>query len=47
MRAGYDTAALEDVNVAVGSLGGDQLAIHSGNSITIDTDAAGYGWFRR
>ena len=31
--------------MSVGSLGGDQLAVHSGNSITIDTDAAGYGWF--
>ena len=43
--AGFDAAVLEDVNVAVGSLGGDQLATRSGNSITIDTDAAGYGWF--
>ena len=43
--AGYDTAALEDVDVAVGSLGGDQLATRSGNHITVDTDAAGYGWF--
>ena len=43
--AGFDTAVLEDADVAVGSLGGDQLAARFGNHITIDTDAAGYGWF--
>ena len=43
--AEFDTAVLEDVDIAVGSLSGSQLAIHSGNHITIDIDAAGYGWF--
>ena len=43
--AGFDTAVLDDVDVSVGSLGGAQLATRSGNNITIDVDAAGYGWF--
>ncbi len=42
---GFDTAALDNVDVTIGSLGGDQLAVHTGGGITIDADAAGYGWF--
>ncbi|MGD8477073.1 MAG: matrixin family metalloprotease, partial [Burkholderiales bacterium] len=38
-------AALGDVKVTVSDLDGTTLAISEGNTITIDSDAAGHGWY--
>lgn len=39
------TASLDDINVQIADLGGETLGQASGNTIVIDDDAAGYGWF--
>jgi len=33
------------VQVAIGDLSGDALGFTEGNTVTLDVDAAGYGWF--
>lgn len=43
--AGYDTSALGRINIRVLDLGGDTLARASGNTIWLDDNAAGWGWF--
>jgi hypothetical protein len=44
-KAGYDVKSLRDVQIVVADLGGNVLAQTSGNTIYIDDDAAGAGWF--
>ncbi|MEK6233928.1 MAG: hypothetical protein N2C14_04385, partial [Planctomycetales bacterium] len=47
-NAGYadaDLAALRDLNVAVTDLEGATLGLASGDTIFLDVDAAGHGWF--
>ena len=43
--AGIDTALVRDVNVRVANLGGASLGMASGNTIWLDDNAAGWGWF--
>jgi hypothetical protein len=45
--AGFDTASLSNVRVVVADLSGDLLGLASAasNTIWLDADAAGYGWF--
>jgi hypothetical protein len=43
--AGYDTSGLGNIQVEVANLGGRTLGLASGNTITLDDDAAGWGWF--
>ena len=38
-------AKLQNANVSLASLPSAELGLEYGNSIVIDTDAAGYGWF--
>jgi hypothetical protein len=38
-------AALADLQISVGDLGGLALGVTHGNVITIDADAAGHGWY--
>ena len=44
-RAGVSKNQLEQVTVRVGDLPGSRLAEAFANTITIDVDAAGHGWF--
>jgi WD40 repeat protein len=44
-EAGVDPARLAGVQVQVTDLGGTTLGLQSGNSILIDDNAAGWGWF--
>jgi|GEM_PF-3578811 len=43
--AGVDTTALGNVQVQIVNLGGATLGMASGNTITLDDNAAGWGWF--
>jgi hypothetical protein len=43
--AGVDTTALGNVQVQIVNLGGTTLGMASGNTITLDDNAAGWGWF--
>ena len=43
--AGVNTAALSGLNVQVKNLGGTTLGLASGNTIWLDDNAAGWGWF--
>jgi hypothetical protein len=43
--AGFDTSALSSLNLQIANLGGSILGLASGNTIWIDDDAAGWGWF--
>jgi hypothetical protein len=43
--SGEAIAALDDVDISVVDLGGSTLGLTLGNSIFLDDDAAGYGWF--
>ncbi len=43
--AGVNTAALSGLNVQVRKLGGTTLGLASGNTIWLDDNAAGWGWF--
>ena len=42
---GVDTSALSGVKVQVRNLGGTTLGLASGNTIWLDDNAAGWGWF--
>jgi hypothetical protein len=44
-RAGADTSSLGNVQIQIANLGGMTLGLASGNIITLDDDAAGWGWF--
>lgn len=46
-RRGLDTRALGGVRLRVADLGDDRLAQASGSTITLDDDAAGWGWSHR
>jgi hypothetical protein len=43
--AGADTAALGPIDVRVTDLGGSTLGLASSHTITLDDNAAGWGWF--
>ena len=43
--AGMDTSGLGNVQVQVDNLGGTTLGLASGNTIWLDDNAAGWGWF--
>jgi polyvinyl alcohol dehydrogenase (cytochrome) len=43
--AGADMSALADVQIAIADLRGTQLGLASGNTITLDVNAAGWGWY--
>ena len=43
--AGFDTSALGRLTLRVTDLGGNTLAMASGNTIWLDANAAGWGWF--
>ncbi len=43
--AGVDTSGLGDINIQIADLGGATLGLASGNTIRLDDDAAGWGWF--
>ena len=43
--AGVDTGGLSGVDVRIADLGGATLGLASGNTIWLDDDAAGWGWF--
>lgn len=43
--AGADVSLLKSINYTIADLGGNLLGQASGNQITIDTNAAGYGWY--
>ena len=43
--AGVDTAGLGSIVVHIADLPGDTLGLASGNTIWLDADAAGWGWF--
>jgi hypothetical protein len=43
--AGGDTSSLGGIDVRVASLGGTTLGLALGNTIWLDDDAAGWGWF--
>jgi hypothetical protein len=42
---GADRTRLANLQVTIGDLNGPYLGLASGNTITIDRDAAGWGWF--
>jgi hypothetical protein len=42
---GADTAALGKVDVRIGDLSGNTLGLAQGHTISLDTNAAGWGWF--
>ena len=44
-NAGIETTALQDVLIVVTDLPGTTLGIASGNTIYLDSNAAGWGWF--
>jgi hypothetical protein len=43
--SGAERTLLEGVQVTIGDLNGPQLGLASGMQITLDDDAAGWGWF--
>ena len=43
--SGINTAALKNVNIRIANLGGTTLGFASGNTIWLDDNAAGWGWF--
>jgi hypothetical protein len=43
--AGADVSALKDVTFQIADLPGAELGLASGHTITIDANAAGWGWF--
>ncbi|MFO0903247.1 MAG: proprotein convertase P-domain-containing protein [Pirellulales bacterium] len=43
--AGNDTSALRGVNVQIADLGGTTLGLAAGNTLWLDDNAAGWGWF--
>jgi membrane-associated phospholipid phosphatase len=43
--AGVDTSALRGIDVRIADLGGLTLGMASGNTIWLDDNAAGWGWF--
>ncbi len=43
--AGFNTEVLNTIDVQVTDLRNDVLGIQSGNQITLDVDAAGFGWY--
>ncbi len=43
--SGADTSALAGLSVRIADLGGTTLGMVSGNTIWLDDDAAGWGWF--
>ena len=43
--AGADVSGLRDLTISIGNLGGNLLGQATGNSIVIDGNAAGYGWY--
>jgi uncharacterized delta-60 repeat protein len=43
--AGFDTSALGPIQLQIANLGGRTLAFASGHTITLDDNAAGWGWF--
>jgi len=43
--AGADTSSLATIDIRIADLGGRTLGLASGNTITLDDDAAGWGWF--
>lgn len=43
--AGGDTASLTGLNIRIADLGGTTLGLASGNTIWLDDNAAGWGWF--
>src|SRR5262249_40887723 len=42
--AGADASALRNLDIRVADLGGTRLGIASGHTITLDDNAAGWGW---
>jgi outer membrane protein assembly factor BamB len=44
-RAGADTEALGAIQIQISNLGDSLLGLASGSTITLDDDAAGWGWF--
>lgn len=43
--AGVDVSGLDDLSVGIADLGGRTLGLASGHTITLDDNAAGWGWF--
>lgn len=43
--AGVDVSAVLNLDVRIANLGGSTLGLASGNTIWLDDDAAGWGWF--
>jgi probable HAF family extracellular repeat protein len=43
--AGVDTSSLNGVDIHIADLGGTTLGLASGNTIWLDDNAAGWGWF--
>lgn len=43
--SGITTSALKNVNIRIANLGGTTLGFASGNTIWLDDNAAGWGWF--
>lgn len=43
--AGFDTSALGNIQLQIANLGGRALCRASGSTITLDDNAAGWGWF--
>ena len=45
LAAGVDTSILNGIDVRIADLGGATLGLASGHTITLDDNAAGWGWF--
>ena len=43
--AGVDTTGLGDLRIQIANLGGTTLGVASGDTLWLDTNAAGWGWF--
>ncbi len=43
--AGADTSGLGNIQIQITNLGGNTLGLASGHTITLDDNAAGWGWF--
>src|SRR5207237_5891771 len=43
--AGVDTSILGAIDIRIANLGGTTLGLASGNTIWLDDNAAGWGWF--
>ncbi len=43
--AGADTSGLGNIQIQIADLGGNTLGLASGHTITLDDNAAGWGWF--